>query len=210
MRILLVLLASTLWARLFAEQEPPSGYTWQELPIVRGSVLRPKGWFFAPIEVRGGGGYLISEEDISTGGDYQTGLKIKYVMLEQTAGSKASVIARKILQNSRKLGQTTDVNIGMTNGWGWILFEEERSVATDSLQSLHHFITRVYYHDPEILVFVSFDCPAEKWTEKKRFADVMFSEIRLLRIESEKGPNQSPEPTAMSVTPPAAQEPRQP
>jgi hypothetical protein len=41
------------------------------------------------------------------------------------------------------------------------------------------------------------------WTTSRK-SGIMFA------FRKKKGPNQSPEPTAMSVTPPAAQEPRQP
>jgi hypothetical protein len=39
---------------------------------------------------------------------------------------------------------------------------------------------------------------------------IFFIVLVVILLRQKKGPNQSPEPTAMSVTPPAAQEPRQP
>lgn len=56
--------------------KPPAGFSWQEIPELQAAFLKPDGWFFKKEESNGTLAYFITKEDISKGGEFQTGLTV--------------------------------------------------------------------------------------------------------------------------------------
>jgi hypothetical protein len=78
-KVLLVGLLGTLFLpALSATDRPPlpAGFSWQEIPAIHAVFLKPDGWFFHEEVDNGTFAYFISKEDISRGGQLQTGLTI--------------------------------------------------------------------------------------------------------------------------------------
>ena len=61
----------------------PAGFTWQEVPELKAAFLKPSGWFFKQEEQKGTLAYFITKEDISKGGEFQTGLSINVFHLKK-------------------------------------------------------------------------------------------------------------------------------
>ncbi len=61
----------------------PTGFKWQEVPELKAAFLRPDGWFFKQEEQKGTLAYFITKEDISKGGEFQTGLTINVFHLKK-------------------------------------------------------------------------------------------------------------------------------
>lgn len=77
-RVLPVLLVTMLASSVSAQNRPPLpvGFSWQEIPAIHAIFLKPVDWFFHEEVNRGTLAYFISKEDISKGGEFQTGLTI--------------------------------------------------------------------------------------------------------------------------------------
>ncbi|MGA2438627.1 MAG: hypothetical protein ABSF57_08960 [Acidobacteriaceae bacterium] len=76
--LLLAILGIAFVPAISATDRPPlpPGFSWQEIPAIHAIFLKPDGWFFHQEMDNGTLAYFISKEDISKGGEFQTGLTI--------------------------------------------------------------------------------------------------------------------------------------
>jgi len=76
---------------------PPSGYTWQRLPTIKGALMKPDGWFFKSDKKGLTEGFFITMEDIDKSGSFQTGLTLNCVHdVPKTTGHIPSVYAKSL------------------------------------------------------------------------------------------------------------------
>ena len=70
---------------LFAIELPkaPSGFTWQEVPEIKAAFLKPDGWFFKKENSKGTLAYFITKEDLTSNGEFATGLTINVFHFKQ-------------------------------------------------------------------------------------------------------------------------------
>jgi hypothetical protein len=61
----------------------PVGFTWQEVPELKAAFLKPNGWFYRKEEQQGTFAIFITKEDISKGGEFQTGLTLNVFHLKK-------------------------------------------------------------------------------------------------------------------------------
>lgn len=64
-------------------QTPPPGFTWQQIPELKASFLRPSNWFLKREEQKGTLAYFITKENIENNGQFQTGLTINVFRLKK-------------------------------------------------------------------------------------------------------------------------------
>jgi hypothetical protein len=85
-RIAAFALALALFAHplpALALPNPPSGFTWQQIPELKAALLRPDGWFFRQENEKGTVAYFITKEDISRTGQFDTGLTVNVFRLKK-------------------------------------------------------------------------------------------------------------------------------
>lgn len=170
---------------------PPSGYVWQALEASGGAIKRPISWTCRAIDVSGGIGYLIAEENLFTTADYRTGFKIKYTYIDPKKTYSASDIVRRIYQKYQKSADNLDLVLTTEGGFSVARFYYNESVKHGGETVTHYFTNQIMYKDSaRLLIFISFDCPLDEWPEKKRYAEVMLSDIRVYDFDEKGEPNQ--------------------
>jgi hypothetical protein len=61
----------------------PPGYAWEEIPELKAALLKPEGWFYQREQKDGTLAFFITKEDISKGGEFQTGLTVNVFHLKK-------------------------------------------------------------------------------------------------------------------------------
>jgi hypothetical protein len=61
----------------------PSGFAWQEVPELKAAFLKPNGWFYRQESQEGTFAVFITKEDISKGGEFQTGMSLNVFHLKK-------------------------------------------------------------------------------------------------------------------------------
>ena len=99
-----------LFAALFTQPlraldlpKPPSGFTWQEIPEMKAAFLRPEGWFFRQETNKGTLAYFITKEDISRGGEFDTGFTVNVFRKQDSAVERGKAMIDKMV--SERHGQ---------------------------------------------------------------------------------------------------------
>jgi hypothetical protein len=73
--------------------KPPPGFSWQEIPELKAAFLKPDGWSFKREEGKGTLAYFITKQDISKGGEFQTGLTVNVFHLKtDSAADRAQAL----------------------------------------------------------------------------------------------------------------------
>lgn len=77
---------------------PPSGFSWQQLPDVKGALLRPSGWYFDTESGNGDWAYFISRERNTPPDGFDTGLTVNVVAdVPAKTGMTATEYAAKFI-----------------------------------------------------------------------------------------------------------------
>jgi hypothetical protein len=79
--LVVVIITQTLHAIVLPKA--PSGFTWQEVPELKAAFLKPDGWFFKREDSKGTLAYFVTQEDLATNGQFDTGLTVNVFRLKQ-------------------------------------------------------------------------------------------------------------------------------
>jgi hypothetical protein len=85
-KIALLTLAASLFVQTLQAMDlpkPPEGFTWQEVPELKAAFLKPDGWFFKRESDKGTLAYFITKEDLTKGGQFNTGLTVNVFHFKQ-------------------------------------------------------------------------------------------------------------------------------
>lgn len=86
-----------------AASEAPAGFVNQELEPTGGHMLRPKDWFYKEDHHGQVFSWIISREDISKGGNYETGVRIDtYVGVQKNEGKDAKQFIADFVASKKK------------------------------------------------------------------------------------------------------------
>lgn len=175
--ILIVLSALACAQRVTSYGPTPPGFSWYEAPNAEAVVLKPDGWFIKTESKNGTGALFISREDISTSGEFQTGLSLNLVHgVQSKSGLPSSKYAigflSKILEGNEELMSFANPDNNGMMSLGLRLRNKKLDkvihfylIANDIRDTLHIFM---------------FESPAQEWDSAWKIGEPMFRNLRLI------------------------------
>ena len=174
--VLRVFVAIMLVSTAFAQSRPPlpPGFSWQEIQAIHAIFLKPDGWFFHE-EVNGGTlAYFISKQDISKGGEFQTGLTINVfpTLKEGSAIDRGKALVDQIV-STHPGANHWDRRIGPFQEYGCNVSDSDQSgTAVTSTYVLANPKTNTLY----LLIFES---PQSEWGTYSKVGQQILSTMSL-------------------------------
>jgi hypothetical protein len=119
---LLAFLSAFIAATAAAQDPPPApeGFTWKKLDAIKASFLMPKGWHFKAENKGTTLAYFFSEENIDAGGEFETGLTLNVIHLQQDKAQERAIAALAALAQTpgNELQDAWETETGVLKGIG--------------------------------------------------------------------------------------------
>ena len=158
-------LALFLAGRLLAQEPPPppapAGFAWKKIDSVKASFLVPKGWFFKEDEPKDGTrAFFISQEDISTGGLFETGLTVNVFSLKKDKAQERALAHLAALAQTpgNELQEAWEFQEGVLKGVGGRI----RRVDKDYAPLIMHVLA-IGNSATNTLYVIMFESPEATW-----------------------------------------------
>jgi hypothetical protein len=153
----------------------PDGFSWERLPVIRATVLRPKGWFFKHEGNKATQAYFVTKESIEKGGKYETGLTIQAMRMRK--GVKPSQFAEKYAETIVKSGQVDVEKTWKAEGGP---FQTLGSRYVTHGDPPHHQQSLLIANDKTgTLYIILFESPQSQWDEAWKLGQPMLKQLLL-------------------------------
>ncbi|SFQ41489.1 hypothetical protein [Hymenobacter arizonensis] len=159
---------------------PPTGFTWQALPEIKGAMLLPEGWYFKPEGQKDANAYFLTLEEIVEGGEFQTGITINVNRKLKAKTGLAAPNYAKAFSARGGIGPNLE------------LLEKQATVDGPFHKYMVRYRAALPDADPKIiyqlaignaktdtLYTVVFESPEKDWTEAWKLGEVMLKELVL-------------------------------
>jgi len=175
-KALLLVILAVITPALFATDRPalPPGFSWQEIPEIHSTFLRPNGWFFRQETDKGTRAFFITKEDISGGGSFHTGLTINVFphLREGSALDQGKALVDKIVAQHPR-----------ANHWNRQTgpFEVFGCLVTDTDNSGTSTVMTYVLANPKTntLYLLIFESPELAWSENSEIGKQIMSTMSL-------------------------------
>lgn len=176
--VLSAILLAVLGASARAEDPPPApeGYSWKKLDSVKAAFLMPQGWYFKQEGQGDTRAFFLTQEDIDTKGEFETGLSLNVVRLKKDkAPERAALFIAQLTQTpGHELQDTWKVEAGVLQGLGARFRQTEKGYppVIKAVLAIGNSRTNTLY----LLVFES---PESNWKAAWAKGDTMLKDFLL-------------------------------
>jgi hypothetical protein len=153
----------------------PVGFSWVEIPEIRGAFLLPTGWHFRP---RGDIQYFLTREPIEPGRSFEPGLTVSVVRkVSESTGWEAPAYSEAIasaLSDGEELLDSWQSRLGTLQLFGARMRRTREGQAPVIFQRL------VLGSDAtDTMYILLFESPESSWQEMWKLGDTMLKQFRL-------------------------------
>ena len=154
----LVILSVLIVQRVFPRDlpQPPSRFSWQEIPELKAAFLKPDGWFFKREKQQETLAYFITKEDIGKNGRFKTGLTVNVFHLKKDSAVER---AQGLIENIAKPrhGEMWTEQAGVLQKFGCLVKD------TDATGPIVMQALGVANSKTNTLYFFIFESPESEW-----------------------------------------------
>lgn len=162
-------------AGLLGQEPPPApaGFAWKKIDSVKAAFLVPKGWHFMEETKDGAHAFFISQEDISKGGEFQTGLSVNVQKLKKDPAPDRAHLLIAQLAEGNELQHFWQDEEGVLK-----LFGARIRVTVDPPIFIEQVLA-IGNSQTNTLYFIRFESPEATWDEAWRKGEVMLKDFLL-------------------------------
>lgn len=167
-----------------SELKPIPGYVVQNLEPLGGEILRPENWHFRRLMNDDALAFQIAKEDISNGGEFETGLTINLVKdVTKKSRVSPSIYAAYFIKDKLKNAELVTRDASRRDGdflREGILIRENKTL-TEKTQPFKIGYTLYANDKTDLLIIMVFGTPESEWDANDEIYTIMMEQVILCK-----------------------------